>query len=112
MQTNNKLRKVLKSASERLRKATESKRYGEDILYLIECMRSVAQECDYALAEPVRNCEVGTVEEQAARMKAYCKSRRSFDNQTGTSYGCEGCSGIDIDECALIWAQMPYEVKE
>lgn len=57
MCNNMKMREVLKSASERLRKATESEKFGEDVLYLVGCMRSVAQELQYGLAEPPRNCD-------------------------------------------------------
>ena len=54
--------------------------------------------CRSALAEPPRNCEVGTIEQQVKRFydeyyaeNSRCKRRWSFG------------------ECALHWAQMSYE---
>lgn len=69
-----KMVEVLKSAGERLRKATESEKFGDDVLYLVGCMRSVAQECDYALAEPPRNCDL---------VKNFYDAQIRFLNETG-----------------------------
>ena len=56
-----------------------------------------------ALAEPLRNCDVGTAEEQYRRFFECCKMRkmpclRSYD------YGCA--------KCYSRWSQMPYESSE
>jgi hypothetical protein len=51
-----------------------------------------------ALAEPLRNCDVGTAEEQAERFEAYC------DSHTNCAY----CP-LKGQQCVLAWAQMPYE---
>ena len=65
---------------------------------------------DAALALPLRNCDVGTSEEQKYRFKEYCD--RHFD--TGR-YGCKECpvrdyiKGWGIPYCQLKWAQMPCE---
>lgn len=53
---------------------------------------------DEALAEPLRNCDVGTAEEQAIRFDAYCDIHRS----------CVSCP-LTGQQCALAWAQLPYE---
>lgn len=64
-----------------------------------------------ALAEPPRNCDVGTVEEQAKRMDKFCDSHRhGFDGRS--RYACENCKFISVDRCELAWAQLPYESKE
>ena len=58
-----------------------------------------------ALAEPVRNCDVGTAEEQEMRFDAFCK-------------GINGCRDCIIyirgqnSYCHSVWAQMPYVEKE
>ena len=54
---------------------------------------------DKALAEPLRNCEVGTAEEQGQRLSDYCAG------------GCKKCKfkNMSVDECVMCWAQMPYE---
>ena len=56
-----------------------------------------------ALSEPLRNCDVGTAEEQYLRMNKYC------DKQNGRE-PCEKCQFLTRGlNCALAWAQMPYE---
>ena len=52
---------------------------------------------------PKRNCDVGTVEEQYARVRAFCKRHK-------VGLRCVDCpvNGVLPKNCALIWAQMPY----
>lgn len=57
-----------------------------------------------ALAEPPRNCDVGTAEEQSDRFQKFCLSR------TQPWHGCDGtCPLLMSEKCALNWAQVPYE---
>jgi hypothetical protein len=55
-----------------------------------------------ALAEPLRNCDVGSLDEQITRFNAFCDSYmcRSLTN---------GCPLVDSRNCRLAWAQMPYK---
>lgn len=55
---------------------------------------------DAALAEPLLNCDVGTPEEQYARFRRYCFSKR-----------CESLIKKNMlgSEIAFAWGQMPYE---
>jgi hypothetical protein len=53
-----------------------------------------------ALADPVRNCDVGTAEEQTERFGEFCNS-----NQCSS---CP-CRFNSKNNCAIRWAQMPYE---
>lgn len=62
-----------------------------------------------ALAEPPRNCDIGTAEEQAKRMDAYCTSYREC---IGGCWRCDNCPLCSIHRCELAWAQMPYVEKE
>ena len=62
-----------------------------------------------ALSAPPRNCDVGTSDEQAKRMDAYCASQ---GERIGVSWRCENCPLCPIDRCELAWAQMPYVEKE
>lgn len=60
---------------------------------------------DNALGEPLKNCEVGTVDEQYARWDKHCQS---MENR------CSECSlhknYFDLTaECYAKWSQMPYE---
>lgn len=55
------------------------------------------------LAIPLRNCDVGTAEEQYERHEAYCEKQDMY------------CLNDDILNCRMCftkWAQMPYEDRE
>lgn len=58
-----------------------------------------------ALAEPRRNCDVGTTEGQAQRFSAYCQAHKHSESE------CLHCPlfGQTGGYCELAWAQMPYE---
>lgn len=59
-----------------------------------------------ALSSPLRNCDVGTLEEQVKRMDAYCASH---GERIDCGWRCENCPLCSIDRCELAWSQMPYE---
>lgn len=62
-----------------------------------------------ALAMPLRNCDVGTPEEQTCRYDAFCSEHRL------PGVGCERCPIIKLKtapSCELAWAQMPYKADE
>ena len=66
------------------------------------------QRCKAALAEPARNCDVGTAQEQTARFAEFC-----YKNKNAESC-CADCPIFTKRvprgaECELTWAQMPYE---
>ena len=50
------------------------------------------------IGKPLRNCDVGTAEEQAERWQDYC------DDVTRGDCPPTSCRG-----CPFYWAQMPYE---
>jgi len=54
---------------------------------------------------PSRNCDVGTVKEQAERFHAFCASNK----KCGDVYSCERCQFNSVEDCELAWAQMLYE---
>jgi hypothetical protein len=61
-----------------------------------------------ALNEPLRNCDVGTPEEQGMRMAKFC--REQYKKTDGVSL-CSSCPFHNNEglECQFEWAQMPYE---
>lgn len=68
----------------------------------IECAEFVKETIRVALAEPPRNCDVGTVADQARRYRAFCERHR----------GCDECYielGGETFDCEFAWAQMPYK---
>ena len=100
MKTNNKLRDALT----KILNLTNS--LDEDCAVDPVEIRDIAKA---ALAEPVKNYEVGTVEEQMKRFDKFCDS-----NTHGVvcSYDCplrKNKSGLT---CRLEWVQLPYEAKE
>ena len=54
------------------------------------------------LAIPLRNCDVGTAEEQAERHTRFCLGQR---------WGCRRCPvhHKEHNACVLAWAQLPYQ---
>lgn len=94
METNNKLREALTKILNLTSSLDEN------------CAVDPVDICDIArdaLAEPVRNYEVGTAEEQYSRMFRECYE-----------WMCMDCKSSDKDfrKCALSWAQKPYVEKE
>ena len=52
-----------------------------------------------SLKKSLRNCDLGTAEEQAERHKRWCRKRQIIKDYLGV--GCR--------KCVVEWAQMPYE---
>ena len=96
METNNKLREALTKILD----LTNS--LDEDCAVDPVEIRDIAKD---ALAEPVKNCEVGTEEEQSERFHAYCEAHKDNDAE------CLYCPlfGKTGGHCELAWAQLPYE---
>lgn len=55
-----------------------------------------------AIVEPIRNCDVGTMEEQAERYRNFC---HNYPKCTG----CPCVGRIKYGKCEFAWSQMPYE---
>jgi hypothetical protein len=77
-----------------------SKRYkSQECRAVNQCFRNAVA----TLAEPPRNCDVGTMKEQLVRYTKFCYAHRSHEK------GCGGCPLCGEPCCELAWAQMPYE---
>lgn len=76
-----------------------------------EAVMDMEFEINAALAEPPRNCDVGTAEEQGKRHNAFCRKHFTPDRLGGN---CRKCPLKDRRgwSCQLAWAQMPYEAEE
>ena len=68
---------------------------------------------DAALAEPLKNCEVGTEYEQSERFSEFC---RHHQKGCGLGYGSKGivhpkvtCPAFKNIECSVVWSLMPYK---
>ena len=63
-----------------------------------------------ALDEPLRNCDVGTAEEQQRRFVDFCERHSVI---ICGIHRCDQCPlYFDNKGCGLTWAQMPYEESE
>ena len=62
----------------------------------------IRSEIKAALAEPLRNCDVGTVGEQIKRFYEYCKANGYCDH-------CKHYPDRGGSDCRIRWSQMPYE---
>ena len=69
-----------------------------------EEMAKALDKAKATLAEPPRNCDVGTAEEQSRRYEELC------DRHTcGSRCSATGCPMYEYDCSPLAWGQMPYE---
>jgi hypothetical protein len=97
-----KLREALKDAKRTLG------RWREDLpVSAWEEVDTTILEIQTALAEPLRNCDVGTAEEQYARFVDFCWRYRTVS--VGGNSSCNDCPIKGRKVCQLAWAQMPYE---
>ena len=99
METNNKIRAALEQAKEIARTIYSTSETGSPHEDLAEKIVELAHA---ALAEPVKNCEVGTPEEQM---------KRQHDTMCNTTKACPD-SDWSCRKCFAVWAQMPYVEKE
>ena len=95
---NAKLREALKAAKQYLDGYTVN---------IFELRKKV----DEALAEPVRNCDVGTAEEQNDRFSHFCTAHSAEYDIDGEDCSRK-CPLYTSSSCRLTWAQLPYESEE
>lgn len=94
--------------------ARENRCYRESLH--IDKKLEVLRKAKAALDLPLRNCDVGTPDEQYARFKKWCENefyKRPIDALTGEpckSCPCYAVSANGVDGCNYLrWANMPYE---
>lgn len=110
METNNKLREALEACvaemCDRCRELAAAR--GNHLPCLSGC--EPVRKAKFALVKPLRNCDVGTAEEQTRRMEAeYCYVQKScYESPSGRECPLHKA---EVD-CRLIWAQMPYKKGE
>lgn len=82
-----------------------------DHCWLPQSIKLAEEACDRMnkeaeIGKPRRQCDVGTAEEQDERFRDFCPRFIG-----GTCTGCELVT-CGLSECAIAWAQMPYEAEE
>ena len=115
METNNKLREALDDATGLLESISEAFSRGTGGVYMSDVAEAI-DNARAALSVPLRNCEVGTAEEQAERYRNFADryvpcayrgyARCAEDCPVNIKLTQEGCGEL---LCQLEWAQMPYE---
>lgn len=91
-----------------------SARCHTDDAHVLGFLDQIERWAQAALAEPPRNCDVGTEEEQKRMFKEYCGKHYDLTKHRG----CEGCparnyiAGWGVPYCQLRWEQLPYEAEE
>ena len=63
------------------------------------------------IGRPLRNCDVGTAEEQEKRFNRFCGARHLPRREVGI-YCAYKCPVEGETSCELQWAQMPYTESE
>ena len=101
METNNKPRKAL---AEILGVADHVQMRFEIPKLANQEISELKQIAEAALAEPVKNCEVGTAKEQVKRWRRFCDSMT-----TCGECPCHKSYSEVVTDCFSRWAQMPYE---
>ena len=104
MQTNNKLRKALETLVDVV---DAWKDHLPPVIRDGELAKAM-KKANAALAEPVRNYEVGSLEEQSRRFDRVC-SYRFTGNCAGCQNPLDDSAANGVSDCALFWAQMPYK---
>ena len=70
-----------------------------------------------ALNEPLKNCDIGTAEEQTKRYRKFCSTHKYLASDFTylcKSFGkgrCPFSSSHTKSQCEFAWAQMPYDGK-
>ena len=99
METNNKLREACANIAEYARSA---QCHTEDA-HVLGYLNQIEGWAKAALAEPIKNGDMGTAKEQSERYNAFCYDHRTHER-------CCGDCPLDGEPCCeLAWAQMPYE---
>ena len=99
-----KLREALAKCMEFGKKIDESLGSDESTVWTCRYERSYAKAIEEiakeALAEPVRNCDVVTADEQYNRFIHCCTSRK---------IPCRRSDTFSCTKCYAVWSQLPYE---
>ena len=80
-----------------------------DIFRIHTRAKQIWDMANLAQKDPPRECDIGTLAEQKARLEAYCASHGK-DGEG--AYRCEKCSLLYESSCELAWANMPYKERD
>ena len=106
--------------SSRLREVAQEIRSWADYIYsypnniggVQQCARDIMETIDKIASEPLRNCDVGTPQEQIKRWEEFCLEHHEYwkPGKSLTAIQRCNCPCYEGNRCNyFIWAQMPYE---
>lgn len=98
-----------KFARDVLKKLVDAFETGGGIVFGSEIADLLYQARD-AISIPLRNCDVGTADEQDERFKNFCLSYYEPFNVDGECWKCPLFK--TKTRCQIAWAQMPYEQEQ
>ena len=75
-------------------------------LWKREKLTPLLEKARAALAEPPRQCDMGTAHEQAQRFGQFCHKNRKMEKC------CGDCPAFGTADCQFIWGQMHYNESE
>ena len=76
----------------------------DDVEFVRTWIALTKKEVDTAISTPMRNCDVGSAEEQFERFNADCAKHDCYDCDVHKLWNfCKG-----DESCHFVWAQMPY----
>lgn len=104
MKTNSKIRRACVACVKRI---DDTLPQTDSAIVLTGLANHIKETLQNALSTPLRNCEVGSVKEQFARFRKFCK-KGSMDSLAATAYCAYECPCGNSYDCKLAWAQMPY----
>ena len=67
---------------------------------------------DAALALPLRQCDVGTAEEQVDKFGTFCISNKTTIPLPEKCTRCRIRGEANVHKCMFEWAQLPYTAEE
>lgn len=112
------MREALEFCIKQMSDAICDKDFGDDIVYLVGCMKTCIERLKAAIEKSPRNCDVGTAEEQTQRYRRFCTAHKyvgsDFSNMC-RGFGKNRCpffSSRTKSQCEFAWAQMPYESNQ
>ena len=97
------MREAVEFSVRQMSRAIIDNTFGDDVVYLVGCMKACIDRMNTALAAPPRNCDVGTAHDHEYRFQNFC-GIECFD-----ANGNPRCPVAYETDCKFAWAQMPYE---
>lgn len=100
--------KLREALDEILNNAKNIHRHPYSFNTVLRCSWDIMEKIAKIKSEPLRNCDVGTAEEQETMFTEFCDTHKYVGDEGAPvcSRDCPCYKGLD---CGIRWSQMPYE---